>query len=83
MKAHANAQLGSFGERALSAYGRGDRIVRAREGDEERVPFGSHLDAVVRCEGFSQKLAMYVLEVRIPFVADLTDGLRRSLDVRE
>ena len=81
MQAHAHAD-GRRGQGSL-ALGRGrGRIGGAREGDEERVALGVHLDAVVGAERLAQEPPVLGQQVGVG-VAVHAEEAGRALDVRE
>ena len=67
---------------ACAVSGCRDRIRCTAECDEESVPLGIHLGAVVRRERLPQQSPMLVESVRVG-VSKLVQQFRRSLDVRE
>ena len=71
------------GERGLRRSCGGDRIGRAREGDEERVALGVDLDAVVRLPGSPERCPMQSELGCVRRRSDLVQQRRRAFDVGE
>ncbi len=79
----ADADADRPGCEAFSRFlGGAHGLDRSRERDEERVSLRVDLDAVMSCEGCSQRRAVLGEEVGIT-VSVLTEKARRALDIRE
>ena len=87
MQAHPHSDGASLGPRvggevALRVGGRSDCVLRASEGDEERISLRVHFAATVRGERGAQD--PLVVRERVPVArAELLQHKRRALDVRE
>ncbi len=70
-------------ERVHRFVGRANRARRRREGDEERISLGIHLDTPVRCERAPEGPAMFRERVRVRLGAQFVQQLRRTLHIAE
>ena len=86
--AHPDADLRAVGPR-LGRHGplpedrRADRVMRAAEEHEERIPLGRLLVAVVRAEGRPQELPMPLTDVAVRAGPERQLDAGRALDVGE
>jgi hypothetical protein len=72
----------SVGECLLGVSRCGQRVGRARERDEKRVPLGVDFDPAVLHEGVAQQPSVLREDVRVA-LAELVQETGRALDVRE
>jgi len=70
------------GQRPLPGHRGSDRVTRAREGHEERVPLSADLPSVVLVEGHPKYTLMLGQDVGVA-IAQPRQQPRRALDVRE
>ena len=74
---------GGSGESLLRLSGGRDRIPRAGKGDEERIPFGVDLVAVVPSEDLTEKLPVVLQHLGVGLCPEPLQQSRRPLDVAE
>ena len=67
---------------ALRIRGRSERLAGTREGNEEGIALGVHLDTTVPRERIAQRVSMRCKLIRV-CVTELVQQTRRALDVRE
>ena len=78
MDTYANAQPTKVVERALRIGGGGDRIVRARERDQEAVALDVDLDPVVRRDRGPEAVAVLLDLLPHPFAPETGAGINQD-----
>jgi hypothetical protein len=81
---HSNPHLNRAAAQSLMRLLRsGERIMRRRKRDEERISLRVNLHAAVPLERISQSPAMLNKRLRIPIRAQLVEEAGRTFDVRK